>query len=62
MRIFHRFREWLLTCRGTLDVEYGPLYCTLNRRHPGDHEAWSCCCAGDGRCTETRVSLVETWS
>jgi hypothetical protein len=62
MRIFYWLRAWLFGCSATLDVEYGPLYCTLDRHHTGDHEAWMCTCDGDGRCTEIREALVETWS
>ena len=61
MRIFRWARAWLLGCRATLDTVYGPLYCTLGRRHPGDHEAWGCTCAGDGRCAEVEEP-VDTWS
>jgi hypothetical protein len=61
MRIFHWAGAWLFGCRATLDSDYGPLYCTLARRHPGGHEAWGCTCAGGGRCTEPET-LVDTWS
>ena len=33
--------------------------CSLDRGHPGMHEAWTCGCAGHGRCTEPEaLSLV----
>lgn len=57
MRIVRGLHEWLFGCRSTLTW-----YCTLDRGHGGRHEAWTCTCAGDGRCADEPSTLVTTWA
>lgn len=57
MRIVRGLRGWLFGCRSTLTW-----YCTLDRGHDGRHEAWTCTCAGDGRCADEPGALVTTWA
>ena len=60
MMIYQDLKAWLFGCRASLADEWDRIYCTLRRRHAGEHEAWTCTCAGNGRCTEPEA-LVETW-
>lgn len=55
-------RARLTGCRFRQDTPFGTLACTLKRGHDGQHEAWSCTCAGDGRCLEPEVGPVGTWA
>jgi hypothetical protein len=54
--VARRMLWWALGCRATRD----DLFCTLRRRHGGVHEAWTCGCAGGGRCVEP-MTLVGSW-
>lgn len=61
MMIYATLKSWLFTCRAKTEPdELGSFYCTLPRRHAGQHEAWTCTCR-NGRCEEP-LALAETWT
>jgi hypothetical protein len=62
MKIAHEMRYWLFGCHATNENEHGKVYCTLGRKHDVLHEAWTCSCAGDGRCSDDVSTPVATWA